>query len=105
MTYKVPDFTELKRFSDDLMDNVALNLVYNYAKEHLDKSDPEPEFTVFIPWKAKILANWKYLVSTTLSDGMYYEVTYDGAKELWYFDAYKKFENRAYAATPKTEKE
>lgn len=78
------------------MDSVALNLVRNYITEHLDKSDPAPEYQVFTVWKAKVLQNWKYLISSTLSDGMYYEVTYNGDKREWYLDAYKKFENRCY---------
>lgn len=78
------------------MDSVAMNLVRDYILEHLDKSDPVPEFEVFTVWKAKILQNWKYLLSSTLSDGMYYEVTYNGDKREWYLDAYKKFENRCY---------
>ena len=78
------------------MDSVAMNLVRNYILEHLDKSDPVPEFDVFTVWKAKILQNWKYLLSSTLSDGMYYEATYNGDKREWYLDAYKKFENRCY---------
>jgi len=78
------------------MDSVAMNLVRNYILEHLDKSDPVPEFEVFTVWKAKILQNWKYLLSSTLSDGMYYEATYNGDKREWYLDAYKKFENRCY---------
>ena len=45
-------------------------------------------------WKAKILGNWKYLISTDLFDGMYYEVTYNGETAEWYLDAYKKFENK-----------
>lgn len=44
--------------------------------------------------KAKALQNWKYLISSTLYDGMYYELTYNGDKKEWYLDAYKKFENR-----------
>lgn len=78
------------------MDSVAMNLVRNYILEHLDKSDPVPEFEVFTVWKAKILQNWKYLLSSTLFDGMYYEATYNGDKREWYLDAYKKFENRCY---------
>ena len=77
------------------MDNKALEIVKNYILEHLDKSDPEPKFDVFTVWKAKALQNWKYLLSSTLSDGMYYELTYNGDKKEWYLDAYKKFENRA----------
>ena len=40
------------------------------------------------------MQNWKALVSTTLPDGMYYEVTYNGDKKEVYLDAYKKFENQ-----------
>lgn len=76
------------------MDNIALMLVEDYIAGHLDKSDPEPEFDVFTVWKAKILQNWKYLISSTLPDGMYYELTYNGDKKEWYLDAYKKFENK-----------
>ena len=72
----------------------AKSLVENYAKEHLDKSDAEPTFEVFVVWNAYILGNIKALISTTLHDGMYYEVTYNKAKDEIYFDAYKKFENR-----------
>ena len=42
----------------------------------------------------KTLQNSKALVSTTLPDGMYYELTYNGDKDELYLDAYKKFENR-----------
>lgn len=78
------------------MDNVALNIVRDYILEHLDKSDPEVKFEVYTVWKSKILQNWKYLISSTLSDGMYYEMTYNGDKKEWYLDAYKKFENCVY---------
>ena len=76
------------------MDNKAIEIVTNYIQEHLDKSDPACIFSVFTVWKAKILQNWKYLISSTLPDGMYYELTYNGDKHEWYLDAYKKFENR-----------
>ncbi len=69
-------------------------LVKEYAIEHLDKSDEIPEFEVYIVWLCKTLQNGKALVSTSLSDGMYYEITYNGDKKEIYFDAYKKFENR-----------
>lgn len=76
------------------MDNTVIKLVKDYVLDHLDKSDPKPDFEVFTVWKCKILQNWKYLVSTTLPDGMYYEMTYDGDNKRWYLDAYKKFENK-----------
>ena len=78
------------------MDTEAIMLVETYVMEHLDKSDPDPEFETYIVWKCKALQNWKYLISTSLMDGMYYEVTFDGDKRKWYLDAYKKFENRVY---------
>jgi len=76
------------------MDNKALEIVRNYITEHLDKSDEMPTFEVYTVWKSKALQNWKYLISSTLFDGMYYELTYNGDKKEWYLDAYKKFENR-----------
>lgn len=69
-------------------------LVRDYALEHLDKTDDISEFEVFVVWECKTLQNNKALLSTTLSDGMYYELTYNGDKKELYFDAYKKFENR-----------
>lgn len=76
------------------MDDKALEIVKDYILEHLDKSDEPVDFDVYIVWKCKALRNWKYLLSSTLSDGMYYELTFNGGKHEWYLDAYKKFENR-----------
>ena len=76
------------------MDSKALDIVRQYIWEHLDKSDPDIAFVVYTVWKAKVLQNWKYLISSTMYDGMYYELTYNGDKKEWYLDAYKKFENR-----------
>lgn len=83
------------------MDSEAIIIVENYIMEHLDKSDPVPEFRVYIVWKCKALQNWKYLISSSLADGMYYELTYNGDKREWYLDAYKKFENRRVPALTK----
>ena len=76
------------------MDGIAISIVTKYILEHLDKSDPMPKFEVYTVWKAKVLQNWKYLLSSTLFDGMYYELTFNGDNDEWYLDAYKKFENR-----------
>lgn len=69
-------------------------IVSDYVAEHLDKSDKPVNFDTFVVWQCKALQNWKFLISTSLHDGMYYEVTYNGDKKEWYIDAYKKFENR-----------
>jgi len=80
--------------SAENMDKRAIQIVRDYVIEHLDKSDSTPVFDVFTVWKCYILGNVKYLISTTLPDGMYYEVTYNKDKDEIYLDAYKKFENR-----------
>lgn len=72
----------------------AKQLVREYAIEHLDKTDEIPNFNVYIVWSCKTLQNSKALLSTSLLDGMYYELTYNGDKKGIYFDAYKKFENK-----------
>lgn len=68
--------------------------VKKYVVDHLDKSDYQPQFDVFVVWSCKTLQNNKALLSTSLFDGMYYELTYNGDKKELYFDAYKKFENK-----------
>ena len=75
--------------------NVVKAAVTKYVNERLDKSDGKKiaEDDVFIVWSCKALQNNKALASTTLSDGMYYELTYNGDKDELYFDAYKKWEN------------
>lgn len=49
---------------------------------------------VYVVWRCKTLGNNKALLSTNIPDGMYYEITYNGAKNEAYFDAYKKWENK-----------
>lgn len=73
----------------------AKQIVIDYYKEHVEKTDNKKltESEVFIVWFSKTLQNWKALISTTISDGMYYEVTYNGDKKETYLDAYKKWEN------------
>ena len=70
--------------------------VAEYANEHMDKTDGKliTEDDVFIVWMCKTLQNSKAMASTTLFDGMYYELTYNGNKKELYFDAYKKWENK-----------
>ena len=74
-------------------------IVKEYTKEHLDKSAEKPEFDVFVVWNCKTLQNHKALLSTTISDGMYYELTYNGDKKELYLDAYKKWENKCIKIT------
>lgn len=81
----------------------ARELVYDYVKDRLEKTDTHVTFgpdEVYVVWFSKTLQNWKALVSTTLPDGMYYEVTHNGDAGVTYLDAYKKFENVAVQDQP-----
>ena len=69
--------------------------VAEYTNSHMDKTDGK-QITVqdvYVVWSCKTLQNSKALLSTTVPDGMYYELTYNGDKHELYFDAYKKFQN------------
>lgn len=77
-----------------IMEYRAQMIVLDYINKHLDKSDNITDFGVYTVWKCKALQNWKFLISSTLLDGMYYELTFNGDKSEWYLDAYKKFENQ-----------
>ena len=79
-----------------MMMEKAKQLVVDFFNEEVEKTDG---FTltvddVYIVWWSKTLQNWKALVSTTVSDGMYYEVTYNGDRDEIYVDAYKKWKNK-----------
>lgn len=72
--------------------------VAEYFNTRSDKTDSVfiDEEDVFVVWSCKTLQNNKALLSTTISDGMYYELTYNGDKNELYFDAYKKWQNICY---------
>ena len=80
--------------NDTFLDLFKQIVVY-YFNTHADKTDNKQicKEDVFIVWSCKTLQNNKALVSTTVSDGMYYEITHNGDKNETYVDAYKKWEN------------
>jgi len=71
----------------------ACAIVDAYIMSRLDKSDEKAEYEVYVVWFSKTLQNWKALLSSTLPDGKYYEVTYDGNMSRTYLDVYVKVEN------------
>lgn len=90
------DETMPKYPGDQLRISRAIELVYQHIKNRLEKTDTHIRFgidEVYPVWFCFTLGNWKALLSTTLPDGMYYEVTYDKHNRATYIDAYKKFEN------------
>lgn len=77
------------------MQEKARRIIMNYFNDHVNVTDGKrlTMDDVFVVWFAKTLQNWKCLVSTTVPDGMYYEVTHNGDKNEIYVDVYKKWEN------------
>lgn len=88
---------EMMDFHPYVFQDKARKIVFEYVMDHLDKSDDRhktfSEDDVYVVWFSKTLGNWKALVSTTLPDGMYYELTHNGVKHETYLDVYKKFQN------------
>ena len=70
----------------------AHHFYFNTHSDVTDNFEITPE-DVYVVWYSKTLQNHKALLSTPVSDGMYYEVTYNGDKNEVYLDAYKKWTN------------
>lgn len=68
------------------------NEVVKYANDHLDKTDGRyiNSDDVYAVWLTKFLQNNKVLLSSTLFDGMYYELTYNEDKNELYIDCIQK---------------
>lgn len=79
------------------MQERAKQIVVDYFNSHMDKTDGKQIGIedVYVVWFCKTLQNWKALLSTNVSDGMYYEITHNGDKNETYVDVYKKWENYA----------
>lgn len=80
---------------NDTFIDLCKKIATDYVNSHVDKTDTVhfTEDNVYIVWSCKALQNNKALVSTTINDGMYYEITHNGDRNETYVDAYKKWEN------------
>lgn len=77
------------------MQEKAKQIVMDYFNTTVDVTDKK-QITlgdVYVVWFCKALQNWKALVSTNVSDGMYYEITHNGDKNETCVDVYKKWDN------------
>lgn len=78
----------------------AQELVYEHVKKRLEPTDAHVNFSldeVYVVSFSFVLSNWKALVSTTLPNGMYYEVTRDFKLGVTYITAYKQWEHETVA--------
>ena len=75
---------------------LAKQIVHDTAIE-LGAKKENAEFSikdVYVVWFAYTLGNWKALVSTSLSDGRYYEVTHRVNSGMAFVDTYRKTHNK-----------
>jgi hypothetical protein len=76
------------------MQNAARRIVQNWFNDHRGDTVFLSFEETYVVWFAKVLQNFKVLVSTTVPDLRYYEVTFDGDKNKFYLDVYKKEDNQ-----------
>ena len=75
-------------------DKEALEMVQNRVNKILNKGQPKPkDIEIVIVWAGYVLGNEKYLITTNLPDGKYYEVTYNKNNNEMYLDEYVRIHN------------
>jgi hypothetical protein len=84
----------------DYMLKIAKILAADDETQRQRKADPTDWRTqtgddFYVVWFAKVLGNWKAMVSSDVMDGYYWEVTFNGATGEHYVDRYVKESNRA----------
>lgn len=75
----------------------ARQMVMDAANEYLSDGDQIEFEDVYIVWFTYVLSNWKALVSTTVPDDKYYEVTHKAGGDT-FVDVYVKERNKVVPA-------
>lgn len=94
-------------FGDTLPEQMR-QTAYHYIKARLERTDNHVKFNpddVYVVWFTKTLQHYKGLVSTTLPDGAYYELTHNGDTGETYVDHYVKVNNEAIPDADRPKKE
>lgn len=91
------DTSEYTNDPDRFLKQAKLMVIGSYNSTH-ETPDQLDESQLYIVWFAKVLKNWKALISTSVpGDGLYFEVTYNGEKLETYVDTYKKEDNQVFS--------
>ena len=84
---------------NNVMDLCALRFASQYILDNFDVTRNDLYFdSINVPvviQKSIVLKNYKYVITTKLLEGILFEVTYDGQKQEWHLNAYKKFESKS----------
>jgi hypothetical protein len=84
---------------DEFLKKAKLAVIGSYNSTHEIPDQLKLE-QLYIVWFAKVLRNWKALVSTSrFGDKLYFEVTYNGdaGNEETYVDTYRKEDNQVFS--------
>jgi hypothetical protein len=81
------------------LETYAKKIVADYVRDTLNKGQYAEglDFDVHTVWKCWILENMKFLITSDLPDGRYFEVTYNAFEEEFYLDVYVRTHNEAIA--------
>ena len=77
----------------------AKKIIVDYVNNRLCRTPKISTDDVFIVWLTKVLGNNKAFASTVLTDGMCYEITYNGNEDEFYLNAFRKTENVCFSHT------
>lgn len=75
---------------------VVKRTIVDYWNNTVDTNVKIGEDDIIIVWLSKTIQNNKALAITTLFDGFYYEITFNGDKDELYLDIYKKADKKVY---------
>lgn len=71
----------------------AREIVDDWVQKRMLETGSATQYDLYVVWFCYILGGWKALVSTTMSDGLYFEVTHNYTKSETYLDVYNKIDN------------
>lgn len=90
----------MDEFASLTCEEQAMHIVYEFVRIHLDPSDSKYDSfgigEVYVVQFTYILGNWRAMVSTSLPDGMYYEVVYAKHRGVARLNAYKRFDHQEF---------